>query len=38
VDLKLLGAEPTHAERAAIDAVVGSEPDDGNRVARRDRT
>ncbi len=38
MDLKLLEAEPTDAERAAIDAVVGVEPDDGNRVARRDRT
>jgi NADH-quinone oxidoreductase subunit F len=38
VDLKLLDAEPTDAEREAIDAVVGGESPNGNRVARRDRT
>jgi NADH-quinone oxidoreductase subunit F len=38
MDLKLLEAEPTDSEREAIDAVVGAEPADGNRVARRDRT
>jgi NADH-quinone oxidoreductase subunit F len=37
VDLKLLDAEPTDAERAAVDAVVGVEASNGNRVARRDR-
>jgi NADH-quinone oxidoreductase subunit F len=37
VDLKLLEAEPTEAERQAIDAVVGEEASNGNRVARRDR-
>ena len=37
-DLKLLEAEPTEAERAAIDAVVGAEAPDGKRVARSDRT
>jgi NADH-quinone oxidoreductase subunit F len=38
VDLKLLDAEPTEAERDAIDVVVGVEAANGNRVARRDRT
>jgi NADH-quinone oxidoreductase subunit F len=38
VDLKLLAAEPAAAEREAIDAVVGVEATNGNRVARRDRT
>ena len=38
MDLKLLDAEPTEAEREAIDAVVGAEATNGNRVARRDRT
>jgi len=38
VDLKLLDAEPTDAEREAIDAVVGVESSNGNRMARRDRT
>jgi NADH-quinone oxidoreductase subunit F len=33
-DLKLLDAEPTAAERAAIDAVVGEEPAGSDRVAR----
>ena len=38
MDLKLLDAEPADAEREAIDAVVGVEAANGNRVARRDRT
>src|SRR3954447_5151039 len=38
MDLKLLDAEPAEAERDAIDAVVGVEATNGNRVARRDRT
>ncbi|HLX32155.1 MAG TPA: NADH-ubiquinone oxidoreductase-F iron-sulfur binding region domain-containing protein [Gaiellaceae bacterium] len=37
-DLKLLEAEPSEAERAAIDAVVGAEAANGGRVARSDRT
>ena len=37
MDLKLLDAEPTDGERSAIDSVVGAEPANGNRVARRDR-
>jgi NADH-quinone oxidoreductase subunit F len=37
-DLKLLEAEPTQAERDAIDAVVGPEASTGNRIARSDRT
>src|SRR5213080_3450286 len=37
MDLKLLDAEPTAAEREAIDVVVGAEAANGNRVARRDR-
>ena len=37
MDLKLLDAEPTDAEREAVDAVVGVEATNGNRVARRDR-
>jgi NADH-quinone oxidoreductase subunit F len=38
VDLKLLDAEPTDAEREAIEAVVGAEPStNGHRVIRRDR-
>jgi NADH-quinone oxidoreductase subunit F len=37
-DLKLLDAEPTQAEREAIDAVAGPEPPNGHRVARSDRT
>src|SRR5881275_2048901 len=37
MDLKLLDAEPTEAEREAIDAVVGTEPSNGDRVARADR-
>jgi NADH-quinone oxidoreductase subunit F len=38
VDLKLIDVEPADAEREAIDAVVGFEATNGNRVARRDRT
>jgi len=38
MDLKLIDAEPTQAERDAIDAVLGIEPTNGNRVSRRDRT
>jgi NADH-quinone oxidoreductase subunit F len=37
-DLRLLAAEPTGAERAAIDAVLGPEPSAGDRIARSDRT
>jgi NADH-quinone oxidoreductase subunit F len=37
VDLRLLEAEPTPAEREAIDAVVGAAEPNGNRVARSDR-
>jgi NADH-quinone oxidoreductase subunit F len=37
-DLKLLDAEPTEAERTAIDAVVGPEAANGSRTARSDRT
>jgi NADH-quinone oxidoreductase subunit F len=37
-DLRLLAAEPTDAERAAIDAVVGATPLDDGRVSRSDRT
>ncbi len=37
-DLRLLSAEPSDAERAAIDAVVGVAAANGNRVARSDRT
>ena len=33
-DLKQLDAEPTEAERAAIDAVVGAEPERSDRVVR----
>src|SRR5512146_2952716 len=37
-DLKLLDAEPSEAERAAIDAVLGGPPAaDSHRVARADR-
>jgi NADH-quinone oxidoreductase subunit F len=36
-DLKLLEAEVAPAERDAIDAVIGAEPEESNRVARRDR-
>ncbi len=37
-DLRLLSAEPTDAERAAIDAVVGKAEASDGRVARSDRT
>ncbi len=38
-DLKLLDAEPSEAERAAIDAVLGAPPEaNGHRIARADRT
>jgi NADH-quinone oxidoreductase subunit F len=37
-DLKLLEAEPTQDERDAIDAIVGAEHANGDRVWRRDRT
>jgi NADH-quinone oxidoreductase subunit F len=37
-DLRLLTAEPTDAEREAIDAVVGAAPLEDGRVARSDRT
>jgi NADH-quinone oxidoreductase subunit F len=37
VDLRLLDAEPSDAEREAIDAVVGSADGNGTRVARSDR-
>jgi NADH-quinone oxidoreductase subunit F len=37
-DLRLLSAEPTDAERTAIDAVVGTAALDDGRVARSDRT
>ncbi len=37
-DLKLLTAEPSDAERTAIDAVLGAPPElDGHRIARADR-
>src|SRR4051794_35605557 len=36
-DLKLIDAEATDAERAAIDAVVGAEETEDGRVTRRDR-
>jgi NADH-quinone oxidoreductase subunit F len=38
VDLRLLAAEPTAEERAAIDAIVGGPETNGYRVARADRT
>ena len=38
MDINLLDAAPTDAERSAIDAVVGEAHDPGNRVARADRT
>jgi NADH-quinone oxidoreductase subunit F len=38
MDLRLLAAEPTDDERAAIDAVTGAEHLNGHRVARADRT
>jgi NADH-quinone oxidoreductase subunit F len=37
VDLRLLAAEPTADERAAIDDIVGSADGDGSRIARADR-
>jgi len=38
-DLRLLEAEPSEAERDAVDAVLGAPPElDGNRVGRADRT
>jgi NADH-quinone oxidoreductase subunit F len=37
-DLKLLDEEPTEAEREAIDAVVGVQAAQGDRIARSDRT
>src|SRR5919198_4984288 len=37
-DLRLLDAEPTDDEREAIDAVVGEQVLDGDRVWRSDRT
>jgi NADH-quinone oxidoreductase subunit F len=37
VDIRLLTAEPTAAERDAIDAVVGPQPAQDGRVARADR-
>src|SRR6266571_5669554 len=37
MDLRLPLAEPTDAEREAIDAVVGAAGENGNRVARADR-
>ena len=37
-DLRLLSAEPSDAERAAIDAVAGVAAATGNRVGRSDRT
>jgi NADH-quinone oxidoreductase subunit F len=38
VDINLLDAAPTDAEREAIDAVVGEAVDTGDRVGRADRT
>jgi NADH-quinone oxidoreductase subunit F len=38
VDLKLLDAEPSEAERAAIDGVLGATNGASDRVARADRT
>src|SRR5436853_3322252 len=38
VDLRLPSAEPSNAEREAIDAVVGAAAADDGRVARADRT
>ena len=38
MDLKLLDAPPSQAERDAIDAVLGAEPLHGDRVARANRT
>ncbi|MGZ4338451.1 MAG: NADH-ubiquinone oxidoreductase-F iron-sulfur binding region domain-containing protein [Gaiellaceae bacterium] len=36
-DLKLLDAQPSDAERAAIDAVLGAPPETNGRIARADR-
>jgi len=38
VDLNLLEAPPTDAEREAIDAVIGAEPPSSDRTARANRT
>ena len=38
MDLRLLDAEPSDAEREAIDAVVGAAEGNGTRVSRSDRT
>ena len=38
MDLNLLEAPPTDAEREAIDAVIGAEPPGSDRTARADRT
>jgi NADH-quinone oxidoreductase subunit F len=38
MDLRLLDAEPSDAEREAIDAVVGPAGGNGTRIARSDRT
>ena len=38
MDLRLLSAEPSDAEREAIDTVVGGASADDGRVARADRT
>jgi NADH-quinone oxidoreductase subunit F len=38
MDLRLLDAEPTQAERGAIDAVLGAQNGASDRVARADRT
>ena len=38
MDLRLPSAEPTDAEREAIDTVVGTARTDDGRVARADRT
>jgi NADH-quinone oxidoreductase subunit F len=38
VDLRLLDAEPSAAERDAVDAVLGAPVESGDRMARADRT
>jgi NADH-quinone oxidoreductase subunit F len=38
VDLHLLDAEPSAAERAAVDGVLGAPAENGDRTARADRT
>ena len=38
MDLRLLAAEPTADERAAIDDIVGTAAEDGYRIARADRS